>query len=280
LSSRSHARFSRTVRALAALTTVGTLAIGTSALAATPGGQPPAAAKAHLAKSPGPSGSIFPSQISWSGFTWTVSQNGAQGPDDDTLTNSSSAVYVDSHGRLHLNIVQLRGSWRSVELHTAYPVSYGRYRLISDTATGRFSTRTVFGMFVFRPHSKKYTNEIDVENSRFPAYLPAPDNAQFAVQPYLSAGHEHHYYVKPSYHPLFEEFTWYPPSGGKGTVAFQTRVGATPHSHLLTHWKYYGPSTPTDLHTYLYLTLWLNHGLPPVNGTHSIILRSLKFHGV
>jgi hypothetical protein len=283
--SSSRVRLSRSLRALAGIATVGTLALcantlGTTALAATPSGQPPATTKAHLAKSPGPSGSLLPSQITWSGFAWNVMSNVGQGPENTPLTNSSDAVYVDSHGRLHLNIIQLRDSWRSVELRSASPVSYGRYRLIIDSATGRFSNRTVFGMFTYRPNSKLYTNEIDVENSRFPKYLPAPDNAQFAVQPYTTAGHEHHYYVKPGYDPLFEQFTWYPPSGGKGTVAFETRVGATPHSHLLTRWKYYGDNDPTNQHMYLYLTLWLNHGLPPTHGTHSIILRSLKIKAV
>ncbi len=281
--SRFRAARPRALRWLAGIVALGTLTAGTTALAATPPGSAQPGRTAHLVRSPGPSGTLFPSQITWSGFAWTVSANGTEGPENDRLTNSSNAVYVDSRGRLHLNIVQLQGSWRSVELRSAYPVSYGRYRLVIDTATGGFSDRTVFGMFVYRPHAPKYTNEIDVENSRFPNYLPAPDNAQFAVQPYKPAGHEHHYYVKPSYHPLFEEFTWYPPSGGKdskGTVAFQTRVGATPHSRLLTRWKYYGESDPTSQHMYLYLTLWLNHGLPPVHGTHSIILRSLRFKAV
>ncbi|HEX3898611.1 MAG TPA: hypothetical protein VHW74_05515 [Mycobacteriales bacterium] len=278
--SRTQPGFSRALRALAVLTTVGTLAVGTTALAATPSGQPPAVTRAHLAKGPGPSGSLFPSQLNWSGFAWNVMSNVGKGPENDGLTNSSDAVYVDSSGRLHLNIIQLRGAWRSVELRSAAPVSYGRYRLIVDSATGKFSDRTVFGMFTYRPNSKLYTNEIDVENSRFPKYLPAPDNAQFAVQPYKLSGHEHHYYVKPSYGHLLEQFTWYPPSNGKGTVAFETRVGASPHSRLLTKWKYYGASDPTSQHMYLYLTLWLNHGLPPVHGTHSVILRSLKIKPV
>lgn len=279
--SRSPSRNTRGLRTVAGLAIIAALALGSSALAATPSSAPgPAASRAHLAKSPGPSGSLFPSQINWSGYAWNVMSNIQQGPENVRLTNSSNAVYVDGRGRLHLNIIQLRGSWHSVELRSAAPVSYGRYRLVIDSAVGKFSDRTVFGMFVYRPNSKLYTNEIDVENSRFPKYLPAPDNAQFAVQPYTSAHHEHHYYVKPSYKTLLEQFTWYSPSNHKGTVAFETRVGATPHSRLLTRWKYYGPSTPTDQHMYLYLTLWLNHGQPPVHGTHSIVLRSLQIKRV
>jgi hypothetical protein len=260
---------------LAAISTAAVLAVSSSAVGATPAA-PSAATRSGSLTHPGPAGSFLPSSLSWGGILWTVSPNGAQGPENDPVTNSSNAVYVDSRGRLHLSIIQLRGAWHSVELRSQYPISYGTYQLIIDSAVGRFSDRTVFGMFAYRPHTKKYTNEIDVENSRFPRYLPPPFNAQYAVQPYKQRGHEHHYQVKPSYAPLLEQFTWYPPSNGKGTVAFETRVGATSHSPLLARWKYYGESDPTDTNMYLYLTLWLNHGLPPTHGTHSIILRRLN----
>lgn len=278
--SRSRVKLSRPFFGLVAASGAGLLALSNAALGAAPANPVTGSRRAGLIGNPGPAGNPFASPLTWSGFAWTVMPNGAQGPENVRLTNSSNAVYVDSRGRLHLNIIQLQGSWHSVELRTQYPVTYGQYRLIIDTATGRFSDRTVFGMFAYRPHAKKYTNEIDVENSRFPRYLPPPFNAQFAVQPYTSAHHEHHYQIKPSYSPLFEQFTWYPPSNNKGTVAFETRVGATSHSPLLTRWKYYGESDPVDRSVYLYLTLWLNHGLPPQHGTHSIILRSLKYHGV
>ncbi len=191
------------------------------------------------------------------------------------LTNSTQAIWIDGRGRLHLHIVKIDGVWRSVELRSLNTVSYGRYRLVNDTATGKFADQTVFGMFVYRPGTKTYTNEIDIENSRFPRYLKAPNNAQFAVQPYRAPHHAHPYHVKPSYKPLFQEFTWYPPARGKGTVKFQTRVGTTPHAPLLTRWAYHGASSPTDQNMYLYITLWLNHGKAPRHGTHSATLRSL-----
>lgn len=231
----------------------------------------------HTMAGPGRKGDSVVRLISWSGRPWLVYSNASNGPENVKLTNSDRAIWIDSRGWLHLKIVKIDGVWRSVELRSLNTVSYGTYQLVNDTATAKFANQTVFGMFVYRPGTKTYTNEIDIENSRFPRYLKWPNNAQFAVQPYNQPHHEHAYHVKPSYVPLFQEFTWYPPLNGSGTVKFQTRVGTTPHSPLLTRWSYTGYSTPTDQNMYLYIDLWLNHGDAPVKGTHSAVLRSLNY---
>ncbi|MGN6472052.1 MAG: hypothetical protein ACTHK4_00175, partial [Mycobacteriales bacterium] len=224
---------------------------------------------------PGPKGDSTLRLISWSGRPWLVYSNASNGPEHVKLTNSTRALWIDDRGRLHMHIVKIDGVWRSVEIRSLNTVSYGTYRLINDTATGKFADETVFGLFVYRPGTKTYTNEIDIENSRFPRYLKAPNNAQFAVQPYTQPHHAHAYHVKPSYKPLFQQFTWYPQYRGIGTVKFQTRIGTTPHSPLLTRWSYTGGSSPTDQNMYLYIDLWLNHGKAPKDGTHSATLRSL-----
>ena len=231
--------------------------------------------RAGLMEGPGRKGDSVVRLISWSGRPWLVYSNASNGPEHVKLTNSDRAIWIDSRGRLHLHIVKIDGVWRSVELRSLNTVSYGTYRLINDTATGKFADQTVFGMFVYRPGTKTYTNEIDIENSRFPRYLKAPNNAQFAVQPYKEPHHAHAYHVKRHYVPLFQQFSWYPPYHGVGTVNFQTRIGTTPHSPLLTRWGYNGPSAPTDQNMYLFIDLWLNHGKAPTNGTHSATLRSL-----
>ncbi|MGN6472456.1 MAG: hypothetical protein ACTHK4_02255 [Mycobacteriales bacterium] len=273
--SRSRVVSPRAFALLAALVTLGVFGVGT----ATSGTAAPAKTAAHQSagklSSPGPNGNTTPLLLSWSGRAWVVSHNGEKGPEKAPLTNSTRAVWVDSRGRLHLHIIKINGVWRSVQLKSLYPVSYGTYRLINDTATARFAPQTVFGMFVYRPGTKTYTNEIDVENSRFPRYLKPPNNAQFAVQPYNAPHHEHAYHVKPSYVPLFQQFTWYAPTQGNGAVKFEARVGTTPHSPLLTRWTYYGYSTPVANNMHLYINLWLNHNQPPRHGTHTAVLRSL-----
>jgi hypothetical protein len=259
---------------VAAFATAAVLGLTTAATGAVPAHRS-TASRAHVAAGPGRKGDSAVRLISWSGRPWLLYSNTSKGPENVKLTNSTRAVWIDSRGRLHLHIVKIDGVWRSVELRSLNTVGYGTYRLINDTATARFAPQTVFGMFVYRPGTKTYTNEIDVENSRFPKYLKPPNNAQFAVQPYTQPHHEHAYHVKPSYVPLFQQFTWYPPVRGNGTVEFETRVGSTPHSPLLTRWKYYGYSTPTASNMYLYIDLWLNHGAAPTNGTHTAVLRSL-----
>ncbi|HVY11618.1 MAG TPA: glycoside hydrolase family 16 protein [Mycobacteriales bacterium] len=249
-----------------------------TAVGATPT-EPSHGAASHIALKPARPGESLIRSIQWAGRRWWVYGVNQPGPEGVKLTNDQRAVYVDGRGRLHLNIIKINGKWRSVELRTVNTVSYGTFRLINDTRTARFSDRTVFGMFVYRPGASKNHggHEIDIENSRFPNYLKAPNNAQFAVQPYNKPHHEHAYHVKRSDVPLLQQFIWYPPIKGKGTVKFLTRVGTTTHSPLLAHWTYHGSSDPTNQNMYIYLTLWLNHGKPPKGGTHSAVLRSLTY---
>jgi hypothetical protein len=262
----------------AALTIAGVIGLGTTALVAEPAAQSTGNGTTRTVSGPGRAGDTMIRLLSWSGRTWMVLPNNAKGPEQVKLTNASDAVSVDSQGRLHLRIVKIHHTWRSVELRSLDPVTYGTYQMINETATANFADTAILGMFVYRPGaSQAEGDEIDIENSRFPHYLKAPNNAQFAVQPYYSPDHEHPYEVKPSYVPLFQQFIWYPPANGGGEIQFQTRVGDTSHSPLLARWTYTGYNDPTFKNMYLYIDLWLNKGRPPVGGTHSAVLRSVTF---
>jgi hypothetical protein len=46
---------------------------------------------------------------------------------------------------------------------------------------------------------------------------------------------------------------------------------------LLAHWTFHGKAVPTDSNMYLYFDLWLNKHHPPLDGTHTIIIRSLVY---
>lgn len=273
---RSHASSSRTLLGLAGLVNLGVIVLGATAIIAAPASVPTGNGTTVASTAPAAHGSEQPRLLKWSGLTWYVYPNCDDcGPSLTPTTNASDAVYVDDRGYLHLKVTKVAGKWRGVELRALTRPTYGTYRWIVDTATADLDRWAVLSMFLYRPGAKKFTSEIDIENSRFPRYLKAPNNAQFAVQPYRAPHHAHPYHVKPSYKPLFQEFTWYPPARGKGTVKFQTRVGTTPHAPLLTRWAYHGASSPTDQNMYLYITLWLNHGKAPRHGTHSATLRSL-----
>ncbi len=239
-----------------------------------------AAATNTAAAVEGPRLTLFSRVLNWSGMSWLVYAADQQGPENVPLSNSAQSVYVDSRGRLHLHIRKINGVWRSVELESLQQLHYGTYRMQVDTPTARFDKWTVLGMFVYRPGSKQLTNEIDIEDSRFPNLLQAPNNAQFAVQPYYKPHHEHHYALKKTYQHLRQQFTWLPGSGGRGTARFQTRLGTTAHSRLISRWTYHGHSVPTQQNMHLYLNLWTNHGKPPVNGTHSAIIDSFTYRPI
>jgi hypothetical protein len=225
----------------------------------------------------GPDGGPALRVLHWAGHTWLVYPNDQAGPENVPLSNSAAAAHVDSRGRLHLAVVHERGLWRSVELESLDPITYGTYSMVVDTVTAKFDPYTVLGMFVYRPGSRKLTNEIDIEDSRFPHLLKAPDNAQFTVQPYYTKGNQHGYELKDTYKHLFQQFTWLPGTPGNGIARFQTRVGTTAHAPLLDKWTFQGYAVPQPYRMHLYLILWMNKNQPPLNGTHSAIIRSYSF---
>jgi hypothetical protein len=215
--------------------------------------------------------------LNWSGQTWVVYPSTEPGPQGDTLTNSPQAVYVDDQGRLHLNLIQVNGKWRAVVMQSLNKVSYGTYQAVVDSPVARFSPETVFGFFVYKLHTKRYTNELDIEDAKFPHLLVPPQNSVFSVQPYYAPGNTLRYHVGASVRQLYQAFTWNPPSHGLGVVDFESRAGALPTSPLIVHWHYKGYSDPPNRNMYLYVTLWLNQNRPPGRGLHSVIVQSLQY---
>ena len=224
-----------------------------------------------------PMGSPGQRLLNWSGITWLVYPNCATcGPSLTPTTNATKAVYVDKRGWLHLRVSHIDGKWRGVELRALTGVPYGTYSWVVNSATADMDPWAVLGMFVYLPGTAKFTNEIDIEDSRFPHLLRAPNNAQFTTRPYFAAGHQHSYYIDPTYHPIRQQFTWMPSfNGGNGTVQFETRLGTRPTSPLLTSWSFTGYNVPTSQNMQLFLVLWMNQNRTPTTGTHSAVIRNL-----
>lgn len=261
-----------------ALAIVGVIGLGAIAAAT----QPAASATngtAAVDPTPAPYGSTGQRLLNWSGITWMVYPNCPHcGPEQTPTTNAGKAVYVDSRGWLHLKVSKIGGVWRGVELRALSDVPYGTYRWVVNSRTADLDPWAVLGMFVYRPGTAPYTNEIDIEDSRFPHLLPAPDNAQFTVQPYKVAGDQHGYYISPDSHPLLQQFTWSPAFGSEthGTVAFESRVGTTRRAPLLASFTYGGWAIPTSENMQLFVVLWMNKNNPPTTGTHYAVIRNLS----
>ena len=274
----SHASSSRTLLGLAGLINAGVLTLGAIAIVAAPAASSTGNGTTAMSTAAPDRGSDDQRLIEWSGITWYVYPNCDDcGPSLTPTTNAKSAVYVDSRGYLHMQVTKIGGKWRGVELRALNRPTYGTYRWIVDTATADMDQWAVLSMFVYRPGARKQTSEIDIEDSRFPHLLKAPNNAQFVTQPYYVKGNLHPYSILPSYHPLLQQFTWYPgsPQGGPGSVDFMTRVGSSLRAPLLDSWSYRGYSVPNSQNMQLFVVLWMNQNKAPTTGAHSAVVRSL-----
>jgi hypothetical protein len=273
----SHRSSSRTLLSLAVAINLGVVGLGTTAILAAP-----AAGTANgtsvMSTTPPSSGTPGQRLLNWSGITWYIYPNCSNcGPEQTATTNADKAVYVDSRGYLHMQITKIGGAWSGVELRALNRPTYGTYRWVLDTPTATFDPWTVLGLFVYRPGAKLHTSEVDIEDSRYPHLLKAPDNAQFVVQPYFTPGNLHPYQLLPSYHPLLQQFTWTPglKFGGPGRVDFETHFGTSLQDPVVDKWSYTGYSVPTPQNMQLFLVLWMNQNKTPTTGGHSVVIRSL-----
>jgi hypothetical protein len=260
-----------------ALAIVGVIGLGLTAVS-TQASPQTGNGTAAIDPAPASLGSSGQRLLNWSGITWLVYPNCPNcGPEQTPTTNAANAIYVDSRGWLHLKVSKIEGKWRGVELRALTDVPYGTYRWVVNSRTADLDPWAVLGMFVYRPGTALFTNEIDIEDSRFPHLLQAPDNAQFTVQPYKPAGHQHGYYVSPDYHPLLQQFTWSPAFAAQthGSVQFQSRVGTTSRAPLLSRFSYGGYAVPTAENMQLFVVLWMNRNRTPTTGTHSAVIRNL-----
>jgi hypothetical protein len=268
-------RFARSLRGTIAALTVaiaGVLVLDTTAIVAAPRSSTPAPS------APVSTSARTPSQLRlllWSGEIWLVFPPSANGPDGpNSLSDSTQAAYVDPQGRLHLKITKVDGKWRGVQLESLAPLNYGTYSFVTGTSTARLAAPIVLGMFVYKPSNVRYTNEIDLEDSRSLIGLGYPRDAQYVVQPYTKPNHIHRYAIRRSITTTRQQFTWNP-----GRVSFVTRAGTSPTAKRLSHFVYAGPDVPEPSNEHVYINLHLHNKKPLNDGTHSVILNSFTRSG-
>jgi hypothetical protein len=210
--------------------------------------------------------------LKWSGEVWLVSPSTANGPDGPhTLSDSTRAASVDAQGRLHLRLTKENGQWRGVQLEALRPLNYGTYRFVTGSV-GQIARPGVLGMFVYKPGQAKYTNEIDLEDSRGLAGLGYPRDAQYVVQPYYKKHHIHRYAIRRKYTTVSHQFVWKP-----GKVSFATRAGGR-HGKRLAHFRFAGYDVPEPANEHIYINLHLHPNRPPGKGTRTVVLKSFTYH--
>jgi hypothetical protein len=109
-------------------------------------------------------------QITFAGMVWNVSAYG-------DFSDSSSVVWVDSNGYLHLKCTQVNGVWKAAEVVTANRLGHGYYEYTLQGDQHNLDKNLVLGMFAY----KDITHEVDAELSYWGD--TSNPNMAYTVQP-------------------------------------------------------------------------------------------------
>src|SRR5512135_1367048 len=132
----------------------------------------------------------YPRTISFSGTSWSVkTSSGRVGPGPNYFSDSTSNVWVDAQGRLHLKILKVKNRWTCAEVVSQASFGYGTYRFTLDSPVDALDPSAVLGLFTWNDDPAYNHREIDIEMSRWGA--AANQNAQYVVQPYTLASNIH-----------------------------------------------------------------------------------------
>ncbi|HEY0612125.1 MAG TPA: glycoside hydrolase family 16 protein [Chitinophaga sp.] len=102
--------------------------------------------------------------ISFSGINWTVrDQAGTSGPHDNYWSGSTSNVWVDAAGHLHLKIRKdaATGRWYCSEVTSQQTFGYGSYVWKIEAALDLLDKNIVFGLFNYKSGDDGH-HEVDI----------------------------------------------------------------------------------------------------------------------
>lgn len=217
------------------------------------------------------------SLVYWGGRAWALDPGVSPAESGSRPTDSTSAVWVDGGGALHLKAVSTSSGDTGPSLTALSQTGYGTYTWTVDRASiTKLDPYLVLGLFLYSsaptdsPSTRK--REIDVENSRFGA--ASSPNGQFAVQPYWVPGHRIRFNVTKGPGTVTERFTWL-----AGRVTFEAFSGPTDTRRgLIEKFSYSGGDVPpVTAGTLLRMNLWTYwHATQPGYG-HEVVLRSFTY---
>jgi hypothetical protein len=205
--------------------------------------------------------------IEFSGYTWNVKASaGKVGPGPNHFSSSTSNVWVDVNGRLHLRITRQKRRWYCAEVVNTQSLGRGTYTWTLDSPVDGLDANVVLGLFTWNDDPAYNHREIDVEFARW-GNPSDPTNGQYVVQPWDGQGNLLRI-TQPAGTPASTHgFSW-----GTTSVAF-TSSSASP-----SQWTYAGPDVPVPGGENARMNLWLFRGSPPSNGQEvEVVISSFAF---
>ncbi len=236
----------------------------------------------------------FARTVSFAGRTWAVKESPwGVGPGDNAFSAHPGDVFVDSQGRLHLNVRFRDGRWRCAEVFTTEDMGYGTYWFTTETEVEDLDDRLTFGAFTWDAHGDDTTipswpyREIDFEDARW-GDPNEPTTSQVVVQPWEPQGNLRRFTIPDlSADPtLTRIFTWTPNQvefiAARGVHApCIVPAAATIHRSTYTHAPAIGRFVPPEGRARFRFNLWINGGGAPRNGrTAEVIVSDFRYSPV
>jgi beta-glucanase (GH16 family) len=183
---------------------------------------------------------VYPknNQLVWKGYAWDVRTEYGE-PGQNYF--SSSGVYVDSAGRLHLQVFKKSGKWYCSEVDSRNKFKYGTFTCRFDSPVFQYNKNVVCGMFTYLNDRE----ELDIELTKWG--VASGNNIWYSVQPYNLNGHNKGYIGKGTGVGSTHTIEWMPTY-----VKFTSRDSS---GKIISNFMYTGnaPKNPE----YLIFNVWL-----------------------
>ena len=214
--------------------------------------------------------------LNFSGYDWWVKNYTAPvGPGPNYFSDSTSNVWTDANGWLHLRITHRTNAWQCAELISARTFGHGSYRFELNSPVDNLDPNVTLGLFTWSDDPADTNREIDVECGRW--QNPADtNNAQFVVQPYYLANQLARYRVPPGLADSTHLFVWQ-----TNRISWQSQTGAysAAATNLIASYDFTNAANvPQSGDECVHLNLWLINGNPPTaNNEVEVIIQNFNF---
>jgi hypothetical protein len=214
--------------------------------------------------------------LSFSDYLWRLkSSSGPVGPGPNYFSDSTSNVWLDAQGELHLRLTNRSNQWQCAELVSARTFGYGSYRVELDSRVDNFDPNIVLGLFTWSDDPAYDYREIDIECSRW-GNAGDLNNGQFVVQPFSIAGHAARFAVPMGLTNSTLLFTW-----ETNRVSYQSQRGsysaAPAPANVISNWTYTLTPPETGDENFRF-NLWLSGGNAPTDKKEvEVVIKSFQF---
>jgi glucosylceramidase len=212
---------------------------------------------------------FHPISFEWKGRTWNVRDTLG---DPDANQWSAQCVSVDGNDYLRLSVKNIGDTWYCGGVESADSLGHGVYRWQTVGRPDLLDSNVVAGLGMHSPSLPG----LDIEFTR--AYVDAPTNLFYTVQPYYISGHRNEGAHSFTGSLTTHEFRWAPRQ-----VQYRSWYGHTDApastSALISAWTYEGDDIPPDTNEVVRMMMWMFNGQSPLS-SQELVLADFSYEPV